>query len=134
VTHPTGARPHILDLEQLRLALSNVVDLAAAHFGPTIDVDQIPEYNDYYWHLPTATAYAMDADPGLYVDAGQISDDLEELAEMLADPDEQTLWHSLGHLGGLLGLLAFLQNPRPGRSRPAGKVSTLPDIPDPHEA
>ena len=105
--------------------------MAATRFGTTIDVDQIPEYNDYYWHLPTDTAYAQDADPGLYVDAGQISDDLEELAEMLAEPGEQVLWHSLEHLTGLLGLLAFLENPRPGRSSPADKVSPRPELSDP---
>ena len=131
VTQPVGARQHILDFEQLRRALNSAVDLAAAHFGPTIDVDQVPEYNDYYWNLPTDTAFAMDADPGLHVGAGQSSDDLEELAEMLAEPDGQVLWHSLEHLSGLLALLAFLQNPRPGRARPAGKVSPLPDICDP---
>ncbi|GAA3624744.1 hypothetical protein GCM10022223_47280 [Kineosporia mesophila] len=134
VTQPPGTRPHILDLEQLRFALNSVVDLAAARFGTTIDVDQVLEYNDYYWQLPTDIAYAMHADPGLYVNVGQISDDLEELAEMLDEPDEQVLWHSLEHLTGLLRLLAFLENPRPGRERPPGQVSPLPDITDPKPA
>ena len=119
-------RPHVLDFEQLRAALNGVVDLAIDRFGPTVDLQAVSEYNDYYWHLPTDTAHAMDDDPGLYVDAAQSSDDLEELAEMLARPQDQVLWHSVEHLVGLLNLVSFLADPRPKRSRPAGVSAPSP--------
>ncbi|WP_380159305.1 hypothetical protein [Kineococcus sp. R86509] len=113
-------RPHVLDFEQLRAALNGAIDLTIDRFGPKVDVAAVPEYNDYYWHLPTDTAHAMDDDPGLYVNAGQSSDDLEELAEMLSQPQDQVLWHSVEHLVGLLNLVSFLADPRRKRSRPLG--------------
>ncbi|MGI4896042.1 MAG: hypothetical protein ACRYF3_13110 [Janthinobacterium lividum] len=122
------SRPHVLDFEQLRAALNGVVDLAIDRFGPQVDVEAVPEYNDYYWHLPTDTAHAMDDDPGLYVDAGQSSDDLE----MLAEPQDQALWHSVEHLVGLLNLVSFLADPRSKRRRPAGV--SAPSSASPHRA
>jgi len=124
------SRPHVLDFEQLRAALSGVVDLAIDRFGPQVGVEAVPEYNDYYWHLPTDTAHAMDDDPGLYVDAGQSSDDLPELTDMLAEPQDQVLWHSVEHLVGLLNLVSFLADPRPKRQRPAS-VSAPSSAPAP---
>lgn len=111
-------RPHVIDFEQLRTALNGVVDLAIDRFGPQLDVETVPGYSDYYWHLPVDTAHAMDEDPGLYINAGQSSDDLGELAEMLSQPEDQVLWHSVEHLVGLLNLVSFLADPRPGRRRP----------------
>ena len=121
------ARPHLLDFEQLRAALDAAVDLAVARFGPTVDLDEVAGYDDYHWHLPVDVAFAMDDDPGLHVNAGQSSDDLDELAEMVAHPDEQVLSHSLEHLASVLDLVAFLDSPRGPRRRPAGRTSPLPD-------
>ncbi|WP_432524282.1 hypothetical protein [Kineococcus sp. SYSU DK006] len=116
-------RPHQLDFEDLRTALIGVIDLAIERFGARLDVQKVASYNDHYWHLPVDTAYALDDDPGLYVDAGQSSDDLDELAEMIDQPHEQVLRHSVEHLVGLLNLVAFLADPRPGRRRPLGTTS-----------
>ena len=46
------------------------------------------------------------------VTAGLTSDDLDELDEMLANPGDQALWHSLEHLSELLRLLAALDADR----------------------
>ena len=124
-------RPHQLDFEDLRTALNGVIDLAIERFGPRLDVQAVAGYNDYYWHLPVEAAYAMDDDPGLYVDAGQSSDDLDELSEMIDQPHEQVLRHSVEHLVGLLNLVAFLDDPRSGRRRPPGATSTSLPAPSP---
>jgi hypothetical protein len=88
--------------------------------GAVIDVTSVAHAKDYYWHLSPDTAYAMDDDPGLRVDAGQTHDDLQELADMLADPEmHEALWHSLDHLAELMRFLAFADNPRSAKLRPA---------------
>jgi hypothetical protein len=92
--------------------MNGAIDLAVARFGETVDLDSLEQYRDYYWHLPIEVAFSMAAEPEKSIDAGQTSDDLEELAEMTASSDDQVLWHSLAHLAELLRLLAFLDWPQ----------------------
>jgi hypothetical protein len=73
------------------------------------------------WQLDVQTAFALDDDPGLRVSAGQTHDDLATLDEILAEPDEPVLSHSLAHLAELLRFLAFASNPRPGALRPSDR-------------
>ncbi|MEH3076698.1 MAG: hypothetical protein PGN11_08435 [Quadrisphaera sp.] len=98
----------MLDVEQLRVALNSLVDLAVERFGPTVDVSASHSLADCYWHLPVEPAKTMADAPGQHLGVGQLSDDLVELAAMVRDPQGQVLWHSATHLSELLRLLAFL--------------------------
>lgn len=101
----------IVDLEQLRTALTEVVDLAIARFGPRLDLSEVG--HDYYWHLPVEAAFTMSDDPGLRINAGMTSDDLEEMQDMVENPEDQFLWHSATHLSEVLRLLAFADSTSP---------------------
>jgi hypothetical protein len=115
-----NAAPHnawaVLQLADLRAALTSALDVAEAQLGTAIDLSAHADLRDYHWELPVDVAFAMDDDPGLRVVAGLTSDDLQTLAEA----DDPVWGHSLGHLAELLRLLAFLASPRPPRRRPAG--------------
>lgn len=115
----------LLDLEQLRTALDGVVDLAIARFGPRLDLREVG--HDYYWHLPVQAAFTMSDDPGLRIDAGMSSDDLEEMQDMVENPQDQFLWHCATHLSEVLRLLAFADHAAP----PPAQATPEPISPQP---
>ena len=108
-----GRRPGRLVFSQLRVAINGAIDLAESRLGEAVDLDALEQYRDYYWHLPVDVAFSMAEEPEKSVDAGQTSDDLEELADMVANPEDQVLWHSLEHLAEVLRLVAFLDRLEP---------------------
>lgn len=105
---PSGHAPLVLDIERLRSGVNAVLDLAVAQFGTSVDLHRFPACKDYYWRLTAHDAFSMRDDIASQVVAGQTSDDLVELDEMLAEREDQVLWHSLEHLAELLRLLAVL--------------------------
>ena len=108
----TGTHPMILDIDRLRTGLAAALDLAVERFGNSVDLRQFPTCKDYYWQLAPADAFSMRDNIATEVTAGLTSDDLDELDEMLANPGDQALWHSLEHLSELLRLLAALDADR----------------------
>lgn len=114
--------PSLLRLADLRRALTEALDAVEKQMGDSIDLSQVPHLEGHYWYLDPATAYAMDDDPGLRISVGQTSDDIETLAEMLADPEmHDVVGHSMGHLAELLRILAFVDNPKPAKVRPTDR-------------
>ncbi|RYG79754.1 hypothetical protein EON77_08700 [bacterium] len=57
--------------------------------------------HDHYWHLPVEASFDLEAEPSEFT-AGQISDDLKEVRNMLARGDAGPAWHELSHVLGLL--------------------------------
>lgn len=100
-----------VDLSDLQTALHRVLEAMRSEYGDTVAIPV-----DYYWHLPTE-ASAFDPletpEPDALV-LGQVSDDLEELGELVARPvEDDTLatWHDLMHLTGVLRALEHVANP-----------------------
>ena len=103
----------ILRMADLRAATQRLLDAAEARFGPELDLDGIPVILAEYWDFDPLTAYALEdhPEPG----AGSVTDDLEEVQDLLHRPDDETyLWHDLDHLCGLLRMLAYLDLPGRG--------------------
>lgn len=97
-----------LRLSDLRLACDRLLSQAEAKFGPEVALGSLPV--DEYWSFDARTAFTLADDPHLQM--GTVSDDLESLGEFLTRRDgESYLWHDLGHVCGLLGLLMFLDLP-----------------------
>ena len=107
-----------LRLTDLRTAINAALDQVEQDLGPAVDLAGVEHYNDYYWALAVDIAFAMDDDPGLRVSAGQTSDDLETLADLLEEPADQLWTHSLTHLAELLRLLVYVTNPRAATRHP----------------
>ena len=96
-------------ISDLRAALVKILDAIEAKYGPSVELDA-----DYYWTLNDTAAFAMVDHPEQHVGAGQLSDDVEELRDLLQrEPEEGVIiWHDLGHVIGLLRRLATLDLPR----------------------
>ena len=92
---------------EVRTALALLLDEVEQRFGPEIDLAA-----DHYWSLDAAKSFDLDAEP--QVGAGQLTDDVESVREMLArDLDEEVIivWHDLDHLVGLLRRIVALDTP-----------------------
>ncbi|MGC5290767.1 hypothetical protein [Micromonospora sp. DT231] len=114
----TGA-DEVLRIADVRRACAMLLDAAESRYGPEIQLSQLDV--DYYWNVDLRAAYTMAAQPELAIDCGQSSDDLAELSGLLQrDPEDVvSLWHDIGHLSGLLRLLAYLDLPDTGEARGA---------------
>jgi len=88
------AEPLAIDLDNLRTALTRVLDACEEQLGRRVIVD-----HDYYWHLPVDSAFDMSRQPTVFT-VGQLSDDLLETSGELVEPP--TAWHELAHVIGLL--------------------------------
>jgi hypothetical protein len=67
---------------------------------------------DYYWQLPPRQAYDLVDEPRDHIQSGQVSEDIEELREVLQRPTEEiVIWHDLEHLLGVLGAIVALDTP-----------------------
>ena len=98
------------------------VSLAEPHRGLTILLDEVEQQRgavvdldgDYYWTVGPPDAFRFDADGPPEPTAGQLSDDIASLREILVGvPDRPVMvWHDLAHVVGILSRLAALdQNP-----------------------
>jgi hypothetical protein len=69
---------------------------------------------DYYWTIPLPDTFERHDQP-TELEAGQLSDDLVELQELLTREDADVIvWHDLGHLVGILQRIASLDLPSSG--------------------
>lgn len=102
----------VLRIDELREACHRLLDAVEEQFGGEIDLDAFPFILAEYWAFDPRTAYALDCHPELRIQAGDVTDDLEEVRDLLHRSEgEVFLGHDLGHLCGLLGLLAFMDYP-----------------------
>lgn len=94
-----------IDLADLRAALGRLLDAATDRFGPTLLLEA-----DHYWTLNVADRFNLAREPA--VEAGQLSDDVAEVHELLARAEgEVFLWHDLEHVVGILQRIADLDLP-----------------------
>lgn len=93
---------------ELRQALDRVLEAVEERLGSTVDLGA-----DHYRTLKPEAAYGLVPDPELHLIAEQLSDDVEELQDILNRPQDEgiAIWHDLGHLCGLLQRIAFLDVP-----------------------
>ena len=95
-----------LDLPALRRALNMCLDELSRQVGerPVLG-------HDGYWLIEPADAFDLGRTPTLAV--GSLADDLDEIATLLAEPEELAIapWHSLQHLLGPLTYLASATRP-----------------------
>ena len=74
-------------------------------YGSTIDLD-----GDYYWDVTPDVAFDPWTDAAQGLVAGQLTDDVESLQELLQRPNDEVpmVWHDLAHLVGILRRMAHL--------------------------
>jgi hypothetical protein len=96
----------VVAIADLREALQRVLDAAEKKFGSVVDLAA-----DYYWTVPSSETFDNLEMPTA-LEAGQLSDDVGELRELLAREDgEIFIWHDLNHLVGILQRVASLDSP-----------------------
>ena len=96
-------------MADLRAATIRVLDAAERRYGSEIDLDSLTF--SYRWELDLREVFNVQDDPSAPA-LGDIYEDLEEAADLLQRPDDETfVWHDLGHLIGLLQLVAMLDLP-----------------------
>jgi hypothetical protein len=89
-----------LDVPLLRRQLDRILMIVERRGGATVELDA-----DHYWILETSEMFVLDSIPA--PNAGQLSDDVDELTAMASRPDDDLVpWHDLKHLIGLLETLA----------------------------
>jgi hypothetical protein len=91
-------------MSDLRAAIGRVLDAVEQKYGEAIDLDA-----DHYWSLSPAESFDLTRDPG--IEAGQISDDVETVQQILSPSRDVIIWHDLEHLGGILSRLSALDSP-----------------------
>ena len=95
-----------IQISELREAASRLFDAVEDQFGAQIRLDA-----DYYWDVVLSTAFDPTGDPK--IEAGQLSDDIESVRELLGRDQAEGvfIWHDLGHLIGVLRGIAALDLP-----------------------
>ena len=95
-----------LDLDLLRQALNRCLDECEQRLGRHVDLGA-----DHYWVIDPRAAFDLAREP--QVSAGQLSDDLDEMTQLLVKNNEDflTIWHEIEHVLGPLARLAALTKP-----------------------
>ncbi|MEO3813126.1 hypothetical protein ABGB17_29340 [Sphaerisporangium sp. B11E5] len=98
-----------LDVADLRRLCTVLLDAVERDHGPQVDLSSV----DYYWVMGLREAYEMCDDPASEITAGQVSDDVVELRQILgrACGEGVFLWHDMAHLCGVLRAIAYLDLP-----------------------
>lgn len=98
-----------LRMADLRAATARILNAVERRFGPEIDLGSLPF--GYRWGLDPREIFKA-ADPPVATMLGDLSEDLEEILDLVQRPEEETfVWHDLSHLIGLLQLLVALDLP-----------------------
>lgn len=101
-----------IPVEDLRRAFSLLVEAISAKFGSTVTLCGADFYADHYWNLELDAAFRLVDEPGLHIDAGQTSDDVQEVRGVIErEGAEVVLWHDLGHFSAILRRISFLDTP-----------------------
>ena len=97
-----------LRLADLRASCDRLLASAEARFGAEVDLDANAVAD--YWAVDVRSAYSLCPSPEF--SAGDVTDDLAEIQNLLQGPDDEVvLWHDIDHLTGLLRALAYLDLP-----------------------
>jgi hypothetical protein len=101
-----SAEPVTVSVASLRAGVAMLLDRVERQFGADVDLAA-----DYYWDLPLVATFDPANDPQGHT-LGSLVDDVESLAELLAeDPEDAVVWHDLSHVVGILRRLAALDLP-----------------------
>jgi hypothetical protein len=95
-----------IDVAEVRLALAGILDAVEARYGSTLDLAA-----DYYWTVDLQRSFDPYAEPGASLTAGQLTDDVEEIRDMLGEARDPVIWHDLSHVVGVLRRIAALDLP-----------------------
>src|SRR4051812_9274949 len=100
-----------VSLEELRQALTQLLDAVEQGHGPTVDLNA-----DYYWTISPADAFRFDVDGAPEPTVGQLTDDIQSVRDMLEETQDapMAVWHDLAHVIGILNRLAALGLPQAG--------------------
>jgi hypothetical protein len=90
-----------VDLQELRAALARVLDAVETRFGPTVELRA-----DYYWTLDLRRSFDPTDDQSEGLTLAQLSDDLQEVRDVVGRADDPVVWHDLVHITGILRGLA----------------------------
>ena len=95
-------------VEDLRRALNLVLDEVEHRMGSVVDLAA-----DYYWVPDRKAVYDVSTDARAPAMIGQLSDDVDTIAEIVAGDNERfiAIWHDLSHINGVLARLAALDTP-----------------------
>ena len=99
-------RATAIDVQELRAALELILNRIEEQLGPTVDLA-----GDYYWTVDARAAYETLNDPVGSLVAGQLSDDVNAIRELLRRDDDPIIWHDLAHVVGVLRRIATLDLP-----------------------
>lgn len=83
-------------LAELRAALAEVIDAIEHVHGPVVHV-----HDDHYWTLFVREQFSLSDAPPVPT-AGQLSDDVESVREVMVGGGQEPVWHLLQHVMGLL--------------------------------
>ncbi|MDQ1542039.1 MAG: hypothetical protein QOH29_2765 [Actinomycetota bacterium] len=95
-------------MDEIRAALTAV--LGAVERGSDLVFD-----HDYHWASSVEASFDMNQ-PAPALTAGQISDDVASVRELLHSRQVVAPWHELGHLVGVLRAVEALDRPRTARA------------------
>jgi hypothetical protein len=98
----------MITVDELRSALSLLLDEVERRLGPSIDLGA-----DYYWEINPAVAFDLKTTPTQLITVGQLSDDVASVRDFVGQPAGElvVIWHEVGHLAGILRRLAALDLP-----------------------
>jgi hypothetical protein len=93
-------------VDELRAALDAVLARVQERFGNEIALGA-----DHYWEVGIAAAFDLQSVP--VAEAGQLTEDVERIRELLKDGStaDVWIWHDVGHLVGVLRRVAALDLP-----------------------
>jgi len=97
--------PTRITIDELRRALLLVLDAVEKEMGAVVDLD-----GEQYWQITDQAAYNLVTDPENHLVIAHLSDDVEEIRDLLARPGDEYLaiWHEIGHLSGVLRRIGSL--------------------------
>ncbi|WP_315093512.1 hypothetical protein [uncultured Cellulomonas sp.] len=85
-----------ISVDELKSALATVIGALEEVHGPTVIVDA-----DFYWTLFVREQFDLSTEPPSPT-AGQLTDDVESVRDLLANGGMEPLWHLLQHTMGML--------------------------------
>jgi hypothetical protein len=95
----------LVSLADLRRGLFILLEAVERQYGAVVDLDA-----DYYWTVGPQDAFRFEASGVPEPTAGQLTDDIDSLRDMLAGEADRPLvvWHDMAHVIGILNRLAAL--------------------------
>ena len=99
-----GLFPPIVDIDELRAALTKVLKAVETQYGSRVQIEQ-----DFYRIAPVDQAFdVVGPDPEWTM--GSLVDDVESVRSFCGADDDEfvSIWHELAHLAGVLRALEFV--------------------------